>query len=120
MKILYYYYYLYFKKIEDNSPELSAFHLLTAICWLPTMPVVDYFFTKYYEGNCEYLDYIVQAFTLLIIGVVLHFTLRRKAYEIIQTKPTLFNNDSLSKVFAIASVILSFCVLLVFAIYVLK
>ncbi|GHT35528.1 hypothetical protein FACS189434_13470 [Bacteroidia bacterium] len=91
-------------------PELSAFHFLIGTCWLPMMPIIDYFFVKRNNIDCKYFGYIVQAIAISTISIILHFTIRKKRSKIIKNKPKLFNSHILSKIFVIMYVILSFSV----------
>ncbi len=97
IKVLYYHYYLFYKKIlKDNEPHMLATLVLAFSLSLFLMAIIEVILANLFKltlGRYEMLG-----INLLLIGV-LYLTLHRtgKAKEIVNEKPMLFKSPLLSK-----------------------
>lgn len=97
IKVLYYHYYLFYKKIlKDNEPHMLATLVLAFSLSLFLIAIIEVILANLFKltlGRYEMLG-----INLLLIGV-LYLTLHRtgKAKEIVNEKPMLFKSPLLSK-----------------------
>jgi hypothetical protein len=111
--VLYFYYYLFFKKIViDNQPDLIATLFLSFLMSLFINIPIGLFIKMRYSIVINH--YYMLAITL-IISFVLYFFLHRKgkAKSIIKNKPMLFKSNFISIVVSILFFLLSFSLLLI-------
>jgi hypothetical protein len=97
IKVLYYHYYLFYKKIlKDNEPHMLATLVLAFSLSLLIIAIIEVVLANLF--NLTLGHYEMLAINLMLIGV-LYLTLHRtgKAKEIVNEKPLFFKSPLISK-----------------------
>ena len=97
IKVLYYYYYLFYENIlKDNQPHLLATLALSFSFSLVINGIVDISMAHFFQVS---LSKYIMILILLLIITIFYFSFHNtgKANEIVKEKPMFFNNHSLSK-----------------------
>jgi hypothetical protein len=95
MKALYYYYYLFYKKIWDPDPRLAATLGLTALIGFFLIAVLDialaYFFCFDFDKY-----YMIAIFVIIFLTNTFYLFTSKKVTAILKAKPMFFNNHRLT------------------------
>jgi len=99
IKVLYYYYYLFYKNIwKDNDPHLAAILSLSFIISLIINGLIDLFLASVYS---LFLDIYFNMGVLIIIIFFMHYYFKKeKRKEILKNKPMIYNHI-ISKIISI-------------------
>lgn len=100
IKVLYYYYYLFYKNIwKDKDPHLTTILSLSFISYLIINGIVDIILTSIFS---IYLNKYVRLGILIVIIFLMHYSFRKeKRKDILKNKPMIYS-QKISKIISIA------------------
>lgn len=92
IKVLYYYYYLFYKNIwKDEDPHLSTILSLSFIISLIVNGLIDFFLALAYS---TFLNVYLNMGVLIIIIFIMHYFFRKeKRKDILKKKPMIYNHN---------------------------
>jgi len=113
MDILFYYYYLFYKKgdAETQPVATTVFVLSLLITWDIFIPLVLLSIVFLHSDIFKKIWIYIGLFVCVAFVMYMHYIKSKKYLKVIKQKPMLCNNNSLSIVFAIGFGILSFLIL---------
>ncbi len=118
MKTLFYYYYLFNKKIiKDDEPFATTVFTLSLSQGFIVTFFLNLFFTHFYCFSLSKWPMIFVQFIILIINY-LYFNKSGKSREIVKQKPLFFSSHRLSVILTMLFFLISFSLLTFGAIYI--
>ena len=118
MKVLYYYYYLFYTKVlPDDEPHATTIFTLSVSEGFLINGILQISFAHFF---CISIDKwpMIGILILLIIANYFHFHLSGKNKEIIKLKPKVLNSNKLSILMVVCFFLITFSFLLLGAFYV--
>ena len=111
IKVLYYYYYLFYKNIwKDNDPHLTTILSLSFIFSLIVNGIVDIILASFFS---LYLNKYIRIGILIVIILIMHsFFIKERRKEILKIKPMIYNHiisKIISIVFLLIGVFFHYC-----------
>lgn len=99
MNVLYYYYYLFYKKIwKDNDPHLTTILSLSFILSLILNGIIDIILANFFS---LYLNKFIRLGVLVIIIFLMHYLFKKEKREkVLKEKPVIYD-DKISKIISI-------------------
>jgi hypothetical protein len=98
MKVLYYYYYLFYQKILDPDPKLAATLGVTALLGFFSSGVISiglaYFFCIDFNKYC-----MIAVMAAVLLANTFYFFTSKKVLKILKAKPKFFNSNGLTILF---------------------
>ncbi len=105
--VLYYYYYIFYKKSKvETQPHLTTVWVLSfCLTWMIIVPI-EIFLTYVFRVNIINKWIYLGLFCAIFLVIYWHFIWKKKGVKIINEKPMLLGNNTLSVIFVIIFTIL--------------